>query len=107
LVDKALGSTGSQLAPDRKPSMLSCSYLGSALSMVDFQLDTAASFTARKKEFADTGHSPADVAGLGDAAFSADGGVYLSILKGPMSITIVAPQSSAPKVESLARLLLS
>lgn len=93
------------MAPESKPSILSCSYLGSALSRIDFQMDTAASFAARKKEFAATGHAVVDVAGLGDAAFAADGGVYLAVLKGSMSITIVAPGSTATQVENLARLL--
>jgi hypothetical protein len=107
LVDAKLGSTGSTLAPDVKPSILSCSYLGSALSRIDFQLDTAASFEARKQEFKATGHHVVDVAGLGDTAFAADGGIYLAVLKGTMSITIVAPGSSATQVESLARLLVT
>ncbi len=107
LVDSTLGSTGSTLAPDSKPSILSCSYLGTALSRIDFQLDTAASFTARKQQFAAAGHNVVDVAGLGDSAFAADGGIYLAVLKGSMSITIVAPGSSATQVENLARLLVT
>jgi hypothetical protein len=105
LVDTTLGSIGSTLAPDSRPSIVSCSYLGSALSRIDFQPDTAASFAARKKEFAATGHNPVDVTGLGDAAFAADGGIYLSVLKGSMSITVVAPGSTGPQVQNLARLL--
>jgi hypothetical protein len=107
LVDAKLGSTGSALAPDSKPSNLRCSYLGSALSRIDFQLDTAASFEARKQEFTATGHNVVNIAGLGDAAFALDGGTYLAVLKGSMSITIVAPGSSATQVESLARLLVA
>jgi hypothetical protein len=77
------------------------------LSRIDFQLDTAASFEARKQEFTATGHNVVNIAGLGDAAFAADGGTYLAVLKGSMSITIVAPGSSATQVESLARLLVA
>jgi len=107
LVDSTLGSTGSSLAPDSKPSILSCSYIGTGLSRIDFQLDTAASFAARKQQFAVTGHKVVDVAGLGDSAFTTDGGIYLAVLKGSMSITIVAPGSSATQVENLARLLVT
>jgi len=106
VVNAALGQKGKTPKLTRSQYVVTCTYPGSGpvATKIEFETDTAASFTAGEKGAAAL--HPVKVSGLGKAAWTLQSGGDLDVFTGTESIKILSPFSSAAKLEALARKLL-
>lgn len=102
VVNAALGQSGGAPTLTKQPYGISCTYAGSGpiSTKIDFQQDTAATFSAGEKAVP----TATVVSGLGDAAYMTTG--FLAVLHGSYAIRILSPMSSPQQLEALARKLL-
>ena len=106
VVSAALGTKASTPTLTKNPYGISCKYGTNALApKVEFQQDTATTFTAGEKAAA-TALPVVKIAHLGQAAWAPKSGGSIYVFTASYQIKILAVLTSLPRLEALVRKLL-